>query len=312
MPESPAPGTLSNWGRWGAQDEIGTANYVSPEAIVAAARLVRRGVVFSCAIPLDEKGPVYPGRLPPKHVMTVSGADYAAGMRGSGTNPPGGIKFADDYIFAALQCSTQWDALSHAWYGDQLYNGVSEKDVRGTGARKLGIEKLYRHFVGRGVLLDLPRAMNDGQRLAQGYPVTASDLDRAAAMGRVTIGKGDIVLVRTGHLPWFYTLKDKREFWNGAPGLGRTTVSWLHEREVAAVAMDTVAIEVQPAEGEGSYLPLHGALIRDLGMTLGEMFDLEPLADDCAQDGVYEFLFVGQPLRITGAVGSPLNPLAIK
>jgi kynurenine formamidase len=303
---------LSNWGRWGADDEIGTANLVTPEAVVKAARLVRRGVVFSCAIPLDEKGPVYPGRLPPKHVMTVSGADYAAGQRGMGSDPPGGIKFADDYIFAALQCSTQWDSLAHAWYGEQLYNGVPEKEIRGTGARRLGIEKLYRHFVGRGVLLDLPRAINGGERLAQGYAITAEDLDRALAAARTEAGTGDIVLVRTGHLPWFYTLKDKREFWKGAPGLGRTTVAWLHARDVAAVAMDTVAIEVQPAEGEGGYLPLHGWLIRDLGLTLGEMFDLEALAADCASDGVYEFLFVGQPLRITGAVGSPINPLAIK
>ena len=303
---------LSNWGRWGATDEVGTANLITPEAIVAAARLVRRGVVFSCAIPLDEKGPVYPGRLPPKHVMTLSGADYAAGQRGIGSDPEGGIKFADDYIFAALQCSTQWDALSHAWYGDQLYNGVSEKEIRGTGARKLGIDKLYRHFVGRGVLIDLPRAINDGERLAQGYAITAADLDRALEATRTGMQPGDIVLVRTGHLPWFYTLKDKREFWTGAPGLGRTTVTWLHGHDVAAVAMDTVAIEVQPAEGEGGYLPLHGALLRDLGLSLGEMFDLEALAADCAADGVYEFLFVGQPLRITGAVGSPINPLAIK
>lgn len=303
---------LTNWGRWGPDDEIGTANYITADTIVAAARLVRRGAVFSCAIPLDEKGPVYPGRLPPKHVMTISGADYAAGQRGFGTDPPGGIKFADDYLFAALQCSTQWDALSHAWYGDRLYNGISEKEVRGTGARKLGIEKLHRYFVGRGVLLDLPRAINGGERLAQGRAIGADDLDRALAHARTDIGRGDIVLVRTGHLPWFYALKDKREFWNGAPGLGRTTVAWLHAREVAAVAMDTVAIEVQPAESEGGHLPLHGALIRDLGLTLGELFDLEALADDCASDGIYEFLFVGQPLRITGAVGSPINPLAIK
>lgn len=300
---------LSNWGRWGADDEIGTANYITPEAIVAAAGLIRRGAVFSCAIPLDERGPVYPGRLPPKHLMTISGADYHAGMRARGSE---GIKFADDYLFAALQCSTQWDALSHAWYGGELYNGVPETEIRGTGARKLGIEKLHRHFVGRGVLLDLPRAINDGARLAQGYAVTADDLDRAVAMAATPVGTGDILLVRTGHVPWYYTLKSKGEFWKGQPGLGRTTVDWLHRHEVAAVAVDNITVEVQPAEEEGAALPLHGALLRDLGLTLGEMFDFEALADDCAADGVYECFFVGQPLRITGAVGSPLNPLAIK
>lgn len=300
---------LHNWARWGPADEIGTANFITPETIVAAAQLVRRGVVFSCAIPLDEKGPVYPGRQPPKHFMTLSGADYHAGLRSLGAE---GIKFADDYLFAALQCSTQWDALSHAWYGAQLYNGFAETEVRGTGARKLGIEKLYRHFVGRGVLLDLPRAINGGHRLAPGYPVTADDLDRAVSHADIDIRRGDILLIRTGHLPWFYTLEDKRQFWTGAPGLGRSTVAWLHRHEVSAVAVDNVTVEVQPAEDAGQYLPLHGALLRDLGLTLGEMFDLEPLATDCADDGRYECLFIAQPLRIPGAVGSPINPLAIK
>ena len=300
---------LHNWGRWGASDEIGTANYITGESIVAAARLVRRGAVISCAIPLDERGPVYPGRQAPKHLMTLSGADYSAGMRSFGAE---GIKFADDYLFAALQCSTQWDALSHAWYGNELYNGFAETEVRGTGARKLGIEKLHRHFVGRGVLLDLSRAINGGNRLEPGYAITAGDLDRALEHARIATQRGDIVLIRTGHLPWYYTLKDKSEFWKAAPGLGRTTVSWLHEREIAAVAMDNITVEVQPAEDKSQHLPLHGALLRDLGLTIGEMFDLDPLATDCAADGVYEFLFVAQPLRITGAVGSPINPLAIK
>jgi kynurenine formamidase len=303
----------SNWGRWGGEDEIGTANFITPEAVARAARLVRRGVVLSCALPLDERGPVYPGRLAPKHVMTLSGADYAAGQKGFGSVPEGGIKFADDYLFAPLQCSTQWDALSHAWYGEELYNGFSQREVRGSvGARRLGIEKLYRHFVGRGVLLDLPRALDRGERLSPGYAVTPTDLDRALAMAGLAAESGDVLLVRTGHLPWFYALEDKSEFWKAAPGLGQATVGWLHERQVAAVALDNLTVEVQPSETAGAVLPLHGVLIRDLGLTLGEMFYLEDLAADCAADSVYEFFFVGQPLRIKGAVGSPINPLAIK
>jgi kynurenine formamidase len=305
--------TPSNWGRWGADDQIGTANFITPEAIVRAVRLVRRGVVFSLAIPLDDRGPVYPGRLPPKHIMTISGADYEAGQRGLGTDPEGGIKFADDYLFAALQCSTQWDGLAHAWYGGELYNGVSQREIRGSsGARRLGIEKLHRHFVARGVLLDVARALGAASRLDPGYAITADDLDRAVAQAGVTIERGDVLLVRTGHLPWFYELKDKTEFWKAAPGLGRTTVDWLHAREVAAVAADNITVEVQPAESAGGVLPLHGALIRDLGLTLGEMFYLEDLAADCRQDNVFAFLFVAQPLRITGAVGSPINPLVVK
>jgi kynurenine formamidase len=306
------PPRLHNWGRWGADDEIGTANYITPESIIDAARLVRRGLVISCAIPLDDRGPVYPTRIPPKHVMTSSGADYAAGKRPVGSLPEGGVKFADDYIFAALQCSTQWDGLAHAWYGDQLYNGVPETAVRGSGAERLSVDRLYRHFVGRGVLLDLPRAINNGSRLTPGYAIAAGDLDRGVEFARTTVKPGDVILVRTGHVPWFYELKDKHEFWKAAPGLGITTVEWLHRHRVAAVALDTVAAEVQPAEVPGAILPLHGLLIRDLGLTVGELFDLEPLAAACEDDGVYEFLFVAQPLRIVGAVGSPINPLAIK
>jgi kynurenine formamidase len=312
MSEAAWPPRVHNWGRWGADDEIGTANYITADAIVAAARLVRRGLVISCALPLDERGPVFPTRIPPKHVMTSTGADYAAGKQPRGSLPEGGMKFSDDYIFAALQCSTQWDGLSHAWYGTQLYNAVPETAIRGTGADRLSIDKLYRHFVARGVLIDLPRAINDGTRLAQGYAITGDDLDRGLAFAKADVREGDVVLVRTGHVPWYYELKDKREFWTGAPGLGMSTVQWLHDRRVAAIALDTVAAEVQPAETAGAVLPLHGLLIRDLGLTIGELFDLEPLAASCADDGVYEFLFVAPPLRIVGAVGSPINPLAIK
>jgi kynurenine formamidase len=303
---------LHNWGRWGKDDELGTANFITPAAIVAAAQLVRRGVVISCAIPLEESGPIYPTRIPPKHVMTSSGADYFAGKPTSGSIPEGGMKFADDYIFAALQCSTQWDALGHCWYGQHLYNGVPETEIRGSGAARLGIDNLHRHFVARGLLLDLPLVINDNTRLAPGYAITDTDLDRAVTHAGVEVRSGDVLLIRTGHLPWYYELTDKREFFKGAPGLGQTTVEWLHRREVAAVALDTLAAEVQPCETPGGTLPIHGALIRDLGLTIGELFDLEELARACAEDGSYEFLFVAQPLRIIGAVGSPINPLAIK
>ena len=307
----PVTERLHNWGRWGQDDEIGTANFITPDAIVAAARLVRRGVVISCALPLDDKGPTYPTRVAPQHLMKRCGADYAAGHPTYGNVPEGGMKFADDYLFAALQCSTQWDALSHAWYGRELYNGFPETVVRNTGAARLGIDKLHRHFVGRGVLLDLARAINDGERLRQGHAITPAELDAGVAFARTEIRSGDVLLIRTGHVPWFYTLPDKSIFWKGAPGLGASTIEWLHRHEIAALAVDTAAVEVQPAEG-GEGLPLHGALLRDLGLTLGELFDLEALAADCVDDGVYEFLFVAQPLRIPGAVGSPINPLAIK
>jgi kynurenine formamidase len=164
-----------------------------------------------------------------------------------------------------------------------------------------------------GVLLDVVSAQGADSRLEPGYAITADDLDRATTYARVAVERGDIILVRTGHIAWFYQLKgDKSAFWKAAPGLGHSTAEWLNAHDVAAVALDNITLEVQPAEEAGAVLPLHGVLIRDLGLTLGEMFYLEDLAADCRNDGVYDFLFVAQPLRITGAVGSPINPLAIK
>ena len=129
---APKPG---NWGRWGADDERGAANLITPERVVAAARLIQKGKVISLAIPLDAAGPVFPGRVPPLRLMAVSGADYAAGEK-----PAFGAPFhiADDYLFMPIQGSTQWDALSHAWEGDTLYNGVPQTAVRGSGATRLG------------------------------------------------------------------------------------------------------------------------------------------------------------------------------
>lgn len=305
---------LSNWGRWGPDDEIGTANYITPEVIIHAAKLVRKGKVFSCAIPIENTGPVFPTRIPPQHVMTRTGADFTAGAKGRGTIPEGGMKSSDDYIYMGLQSSTQWDSLAHAWYGEYLYNGFSQneiKSVREGGARRNGIDKMYRHFVSRGVLLDIA-GFKGMDRLPAGYAIGPEELEACAQAENVEIRSGDILLLRTGHVPWFYKLTDKHPWLEGWGGIGKAAVPWLHEKQIAAIAADNLSVEVYPPEDEGAYMPLHCVLIRDLGLTLGEIFQFEELAADCREDGVYECLFVGAPLRVTGGVGSPLNPLAIK
>ena len=123
---------------------------------------------------------------------------------------------------------------------------------------------------------------------------------------------GDVLLVRTGHLTVFTQDGDRVGYMRQMPGLGMACVEWLHARQVAAVATDTNAVEGIPFEDPSTPLPVHLLCIRDMGLTLGEMFDLEALAADCAQDGAWEFLFSAPPLKVTGAVGSPLNPLAVK
>lgn len=291
---------LSNWGRWGPEDERGTLNHVTGERLVAAARLVRAGRVFDLGIPFDEHGPQPGGgRINPVHVMTQTG-DRQMGD---------GASYADDYVFMPLQCATQWDALCHFFYDRQLYNGFPASGITGRGAARLGIESLARGVVGRGVLLDVA-ALRGVEWLAPEVELGPDDLEAAERAHSVVVGPGDILCVRTGWRRKF--LVDGRADWMDAnPGLGLSCAEWLHERRVAAVCADNWGVERFPSRA-GTVAPLHCVLIRDMGMPLGEMLDFEALADDCAADGVFEFFFTAPPLKVVGGAGSPTNPLAIK
>ena len=299
-----------NWGKWGPDDEVGTLNYITPEKIAAAARLVKRGVTFSLAIPLDNTGPQInqPRRFNPIHRMILTGPDFTSGA----FKRPGNVGFADDMVIMALQCATQWDALSHCFLDGKLYNGYDANLVSSEGAKKNGMEKMARFIVTRGVLLDLPR-VKGVEWLEPGYAITVADLDAALAAHGVQVGTGDALLIRTGQM----AMCAKRGGWGDyaggdAPGLSFHTAPWIHAKQLAAVATDTWGMEVRPNELPDSYQPLHQILIPHMGLLVGEIFDLEALAADCARDRVYEFQFVAPPLPITGAVGSPINPLAIK
>jgi kynurenine formamidase len=305
---------LKNWGRFGPNDEIGTLNYTTPDDIVAAARLVQKGKVISLALPYDSKGPQgaktnYPslGRFNPIHLMLRSGTDAYSGVLDNRK-----IRTADDVIIMPTQCGTQWDALSHVFYGDQMWNGYDCRNVSSFGAQKCGVEKTKEKMVGRGVLLDIPR-MLDRSELEDGFAITSELLDQAAAHFKVSIGRGDFLLIRTGNME----AKLSAGSWDGYPGgdaagLAFETLDWLHRKQVAAVATDTFAVEVRPNETEDVVSPFHWIAIPILGLTLGEIFYVADLAKDCAEDGRYEFMFVAPTLPITGAVASPTNPLAIK
>ncbi len=299
-----------NWGKWGPDDERGTLNYITPETIVQAAGLVRRGAVFSLAIPFDSQGPQVnqPRRFNPIHRMILTGPDFTT----EAVKRPGGVGFADDMVIMPLQCATQWDALSHCFLDGHLYNGYDANLVSSEGAKKNGIEKIARGVVARGVLLDIPR-VKGVDWLEPAYAITVADLDAAVAAHGVAIQRGDAVLVRTGQIAMCRARGGWGDYAGGdAPGLSFHTAGWLHERQVAAVATDTWGAEVRPNEIPDTYQPLHQVLIPNMGMTMGEIFALDELAADCAADGRYEFLFVAPPLPFSRAVGSPVNPLAIK
>jgi kynurenine formamidase len=304
-----------NWGKWGPKDEIGTLNFTQPEDIVAAARLVRKGKVISLALNFDHTGPQgakskYPsmGRTNPIHTMLRTGTDAYSGVLDHR-----GIRAADDMVTMPLQCGTQWDGLGHVFYENYMWNGYDCREVTSAGAQKCGIEKTKNRMVGRGVFLDVARAK--GQKwLEDGYAITCADLDETARKQKSEVRRGDFVIVRTGQME----AKLEAKSWDGypggdAPGFSFETLEWIKRTELAALASDTWGCEVRPNETEpGINQPWHWITIPMMGMTMGEIFYVKDLAEDCAADGVYEFMFVAPAIPITGAVGSPTNPLAIK
>ncbi|MGX1912811.1 cyclase family protein [Streptomyces phaeochromogenes] len=304
----------SNWGRWGEDDVLGTLNYLDEAKRREGAALVRRGVSFSLSQSFDMNGPQkgWRRRTNPVHTMLDTGTDAALGNQGF----PHGIGGADDVITMPLQCSTQWDGLGHIFDHGKAWNGrAAEKVVTSDGDLVTGIEHMAPYVAGRGVLLDVARVIGDddgGPELPDGFAITAGHLTATAEAHGVSVGRGDIVLVRTGHLA-----RARRDGWGDyaggpAPGLSFTTADWLHRSEIAAIATDTWGFEVRPNEFEHAFQPLHQIVIPNMGLLIGEMWDLDALAADCVADGVYEFWLTAAPLLITGAVGSPVNPIAVK
>jgi kynurenine formamidase len=309
----------SNWGRWGDDDELGTLNLLTHENVLAGKECIRHGSVVSLAIPFDSTGPQRGGwgRFNPIHLMMRDGNDAITGttVRDFYGGKDGYVRGNDDVIIMPLQCGTQWDALAHMVFEGKIYNGYEATEVSSAGALKNDIAKAREKLVGRGVLLDIAR-WKGKPWLAGGEVITGDDLENCAASEGVQVGTGDIVLVRTGQIGMVREQGDWGDYAAGysarAPGLGLASVPWIRDRDVAAVATDTWGAEVLPNETPDVSMPLHILLITQMGLTLGEIFDLEALAEDCASDGVYEFFFAAPPLPITGAVGTPINPVAVK
>ncbi|MGW3960952.1 cyclase family protein [Amycolatopsis sp. NPDC005003] len=303
----------SNWGRWGADDVLGTLNFLDDTKRREGAALVRRGVSFSLAQRFDADGPQkgWRRRTNPVHTMLDTGLDAERGTQGF----PHGIGGADDVVFMPLQASTQWDGLGHIFDHGVAWNGRRAGDVvTSEGDRVTGIETAAGRIAGRGVLLDVGRALGADGELPDGFAITVEHLEETmAAQGETArVGRGDLLLVRTGRLA-----RARREGWGDyaggpAPGLSFTTAEWLHDTEIAAIATDTWGFEVRPNEFDDAFQPLHQVAIPHIGLFLGEMWDLDALAADCAADGRYDFWLTADPLPVTGAVGAPVAPIAVK
>jgi kynurenine formamidase len=295
---------VSNWGRWGSDDERGTLNLIDAAAVQRGVASVRRGAVFSLAIPMHADGPQtgsIPGRVNPQHRMIAVNQSF--------TGDPADFTTNDDAVELGVQAATHWDALSHVGYDGKLYNDRPATVVSDAGAAQLGIDR-FGPVASRGVLLDIAR-LHGVDHFDTNHAIGADDLERASATVGVTIEAGDIVMVRTGQMH-FLRAGDKQRYSHPTPGLGVGSIEWFHDHDVAAVATDTLPFEVFPGEDKRALLPVHMINLRDVGLVQGQLWDLDDFAADCAADGASTCLLVATPLPLRAAVGGMVAPTAIK
>jgi len=290
---------------------LGSLALLTPERVAAAARLVLTGRRFALDLPIDQPDPPFFGREPVQHTVF----DYSETV-------------LDDRLDGYFpQGSTQWDAFSHFAHSTRGFFGGHDRAAILEG-QALGVDAWHpAGIVGRGVLLDVARHVDIPADSS--FQVTPEVLQETATVQGVEVREGDVLCVRVGWIAWYRTLDadsraDLAARSRGSlagfvvPGLGpgRATAEWLWDHGVAALAVDNPAVEpIPPSGGAASNGPdemLHVRVLAMLGIPLGELFDFEALAADCAADGVYEFLFTSAPLGIPGGIGSPPNALAIK
>ena len=302
-----------NWGKWGADDEVGSLNYLTPEVVLQAAQSMRSGKVFTLQVKManPEGDPVWPGRSGAQRYNVI---DKGVWLAGKGPEFPGDLEYADDMMVCFLQGSTQYDALGHVWYGDKIWNGFDAKTTV-DGMAKAGVLPIAeRGVVGRGVLLDMARHRGKAT-LDPGETFTHEDLQECAKRQGVELRKRDILVIHTGWVKRFYEVS-REEFYGNfvEPGLTFSVelTRWFQEMEIPNLVTDTIANEVTVDPVSGVTLPLHVALMSWLGITFTEIAWLHDLAADCAEDGQYDFLYTAAPLKVVNGTGAPVNPVVIK
>lgn len=296
--------SVSNRGRWGSDDRRGTLNLIDPAAVLRGAAAVGAGRSFSLAIPFGGDGPqtgAIPGRDNPSHEMVMVNVAF--------TGDPAGFTTSDDRVSMGVQAATHWDALAHAGYEGELYNGVPDTVITDAGASELGIDA-FGPVASRGVLLDIAR-LHGVDHFTDGYQITGEDLTAAAEAAAIEVLPGDIVLVRTGQMHYL-RIGEKDRYRTTTPGLSTKSIQWLSDHDVAAVATDTFVLECWPCEDPAVLLPVHMIHLRDMGLAQGQIWALDELAADCADDGQYEFLLTATPIPLVGGVGGMVAPTAVK
>ena len=313
LPAVPGNPPKTAWGMFGADDQVGMFNLQTPERIVQAASLVRKGAMFPMNWDQSLPSPPLYNRGAVRHTV----------MRRAGFGHHGDDVLDNFYT----QQSSQWDALTHVGdFEHGFWGGVTvEWLLEHQDAPKLGIEHWARRGIaGRAVLLDVGRYLAEhGEPLDLGAhrPITAAELEATRAAQGVELQTGDVLLIRLGWIGWYEALGQGHRMALGQmanlafPGLecSEEMAAYLFNHHPAAVCSDNPALEAWPppnfADPDGF---LHHWIIGRFGMAIGEMFTLDALAADCAADGVYECFFAAAPLNVTGGTGSPPNGLAIK
>ncbi|MCU1569950.1 MAG: metal-dependent hydrolase [Naasia sp.] len=309
------PDAPKNWGKWGPDDEVGSLNYLTSAEVLRGVAAVRSGETFTLQVPIgspkSDGDPVWPNR---SSAIRTAVMDEGFFRRGEAAPTGGDHHYADDKIEMFLQGSTQVDALGHIWYDGTIYNGYDASTTEGS-LSKASVEPLgERGIVGRGVLVDIAR--HRGVRYLQSRESFGIEevLEAAAAQG-VTIEKRDVLLLRTGWLSRFYDVP-RDEFYAdwSEPGLTYSpeTVAWFQQMEIPSLVTDLIGNEATHYPGSVVEIPLHSALMRNLGVVFTEVCWLEELADACAADGRWTFLYTAAPLKVVGGSGAPVNPIVIR
>jgi kynurenine formamidase len=298
--------SVKNWGRWGDDDELGTLNYLTPEKVRAAAALVRSGRRVSLAIPINKKaGPDNPMQAA---LLLVQGHDVPV--------DDSKVRFGLDWFGMAAHGDTHThvDALCHISYGGLTYNGRTAAEVLpSSGATAQDIAVYHQGVVGRGVLLDIPRHRGVNW-LEPGEFVRRFELEECAEAQGVELGEGDLLVFRTGH----HRRRLELGAWDNNPppqgegkaGLHVDAIPWMHERRIAAFLPDGDG-ETVPSVVEGVTYPIHPLQVVAMGMLVSDSLQFEELAPACEEEGRWEFMVVGLPLRLPGGTGSPWNPIAM-
>jgi len=294
---------FSNWGRWGADDQLGTLNLLTPDKLRAAATEVRAGrsVPLSRQIAFAPQADRHEAAVPPIHFMQQSG-DSARPGRAHTAYDWAGLPLHGHYL-------THLDAHGHMFWDRRTYNGTSaEAVVTDRGALRGGVNQASAGIVSRGVLLDVPAALGVDW-LAGAAEVTSADLDAAERLAQTRCQPGDVILVRTGYGARRLQADDVAA--PGLPGLGPDCLPWIRERDIAVLGTDT-GTDPSPNRFAGRLLaPVHLVCLVAMGMWIIDNCDLEEAAAMAAQLGQYSFLFTAAPLRLKNSTGSPLNPVAV-